>query len=137
MNKEEDYRKAEADKENKAFFKLNNDPRITRIGKFIRRTSIDELPQLINVFKGDMSLVGNRPLPIYEAEKLTSDEIIDRFSAPAGITGLWQVYGKGTSLDTPEGRKEFDLQYAKQYDFLLDIKILWKTLPAAMQEANT
>ena len=72
-----------------------NDPRVTRVGKFIRNTSIDELPQLINVLKGDMSIVGNRPLPVYEAERLTSDQISKRFLAPAGLTGLWQVELRG------------------------------------------
>jgi len=73
------------------FFKLNNDPRVTRFGKFLRNTSLDELPQLFNVLKGDMSLVGNRPLPLYEAATLTTDEFVERFTAPAGITGLWQI----------------------------------------------
>ncbi|MGL1330305.1 sugar transferase, partial [Vibrio parahaemolyticus] len=70
-----------------AFFKLKDDPRITKVGKFIRNTSIDELPQLWNVIIGDMSIVGNRPLPLYEAEKLTTDKYAMRFMAPAGITG--------------------------------------------------
>ncbi len=70
------------------FIKIKDDPRVTKVGKFIRNTSIDELPQLVNVLKGDMSIVGNRPLPLYEAEMLTSDDWSERFMGPAGITGL-------------------------------------------------
>jgi lipopolysaccharide/colanic/teichoic acid biosynthesis glycosyltransferase len=116
------------------FFKVKNDPRITRIGQFIRNTSLDELPQLINVLKGDMSLVGNRPLPLYEAEQLTADEAILRFAAPAGITGLWQVSKRGKGDMSEEERKQLDIHYALNYNFLMDINILWRTLPAAIQE---
>jgi len=119
------------------FFKIKNDPRITRIGKVIRATSIDEMPQLINVLKGDMSLVGNRPLPLYEAERLTSDEWILRFSAPAGITGLWQVSKGKNTAETENERKELDITYATQYNFWLDMKILLLTLPAAFQRADS
>jgi len=92
---EEDFISMQRIKQENAFVKFERDPRITKIGHFIRKYSIDELPQLINIFKGDMSVVGNRPLPLYEAELLTGDEYIDRFMAPSGLTGLWQVEKRG------------------------------------------
>ncbi len=118
------------------FLKITNDPRITRIGKFIRSSSIDELPQLINVLKGDMSLVGNRPLPVYEAEHLTTDEAIYRYAAPAGITGLWQVTERGKSGVSADSRKRLDVEYAQSYSFKLDLWILFKTPVAALQQEN-
>lgn len=123
-------------KDNSTFFKVNKDPRITRVGSFIRNTSLDELPQLFNVFLGDMSIVGNRPLPLYEAEKLTDDNNVGRFSAPSGITGLWQVGGRGKATVSELERKKFDIEYAEKYNFFLDLKILFKTLPAVIQRAN-
>ncbi len=121
------------DKKEKAFVKFKNDPRITKVGKFIRKTSIDELPQLINVLKGDMSIVGNRPIPLYEAEVLTSDEYSERFLAPSGITGLWQVTKRGKSEMSAEERKQLDNTYARTYTFWGDIWLLIRTVKALMQ----
>ena len=120
----------------RSFVKIPNDPRITRVGSFIRRTSVDELPQLVNVLLGDMSLVGNRPLPLYEAEKLTSDDSALRFLAPAGITGLWQVTERGKRDTSEESRKRLDIEYAENYSFWLDMKILLKTPLALFQQEN-
>jgi len=119
------------------FIKIKDDPRVTKVGKFIRNTSIDELPQLVNVLKGDMSIVGNRPLPLYEAEMLTSDDWSERFMGPAGITGLWQVEkrGKGGQMSEEE-RKALDNQYARSYSFWGDIKLILKTIPALFQKEN-
>jgi lipopolysaccharide/colanic/teichoic acid biosynthesis glycosyltransferase len=119
---------------NGVFFKIKNDPRITRIGNMLRNTSLDEIPQLINVLKGDMSLVGNRPLPLYEAEQLTKDQIAWRFLAPAGITGLWQVTKRGKGDMSPEERIALDMEYAMKNSFWLDIKILFSTFPALLQK---
>jgi lipopolysaccharide/colanic/teichoic acid biosynthesis glycosyltransferase len=119
-----------------AFIKLANDPRITRIGLFIRKTSIDELPQLFNVLRGDMSIVGNRPLPLYEAEKLTTDEFAERFNAPAGITGLWQVTKRGKSDMSELERINLDIHYARKFSLKGDAKILLKTFPALYQKEN-
>lgn len=134
---EEDYTNQKTSEKENAFVKLENDPRITRVGRIIRKYSIDELPQLINILKGDMSIVGNRPLPLYEAELLTSDEYIDRFMAPSGLTGLWQVEKRGEAgkLSADE-RKQLDIKYAKTFSFLLDIKIILRTLTAFIQKEN-
>jgi lipopolysaccharide/colanic/teichoic acid biosynthesis glycosyltransferase len=121
-----------------AFMKFQNDPRVTRLGAFLRNTSLDELPQLINILLGDMSLVGNRPLPLYEAEKLTSDRYILRFAGPAGLTGLWQVTkrGKGREDMSEEERIQLDIEYAQNFSFRMDLKIILKTFPALLQSAN-
>ena len=112
-------------------------PRVTKIGNFIRNTSIDELPQLINVFKGDMSIVGNRPLPLYEAEQLTSDDWSARFMGPAGITGLWQVELRGKKgVMSEEERKALDNKYAESYSFWGDIRLIFRTIPALLQKEN-
>lgn len=119
------------------FVKLERDPRVTRVGRILRKYSLDELPQLVNVLKGDMSIVGNRPLPLYEAELLTNDEAIERFMAPAGITGLWQVEKRGDSgkLSAKE-RIELDVRYARNYSPLFDLKILFKTFTAFIQKGD-
>ena len=116
-----------------AFFKIENDPRITKLGAFLRNSSIDELPQLLNVLKGDMSLVGNRPLPLYEAEQLTTNEWSMRFLGPAGLTGLWQISKRGKKEMSDHERKKLDNFYAKNYSFWLDLKIIFKTIPALVQ----
>lgn len=127
----------ESNKNESAFFKIKDDPRITRVGKFLRNTSLDELPQLINVLKGEMSLVGNRPLPLYEAEKLTSDAAALRFLAPAGITGLWQVTKRGRKGEMSENERiELDKEYARDHSFKKDIELIIKTFPALLQKEN-
>lgn len=123
------------------FVKFANDPRITKVGLIIRKLSIDELPQLINVLKGDMSIVGNRPLPLYEAEMLTTDEWTERFNGPAGITGLWQVEARGrTAKMSTEERKQLDVKYVQyahsKYAFLIDMWIILRTFKAVFQKEN-
>ena len=119
---------------NGVFFKIKDDPRITKFGQFLRNTSLDEIPQLFNVLRGDMSLVGNRPLPLYEAEKLTKDQIAWRFLAPAGITGLWQITKRGKDNMSPDERIALDMEYAMKNSFWLDMKILLSTFPALLQK---
>ena len=134
---ESDFSKQKEEEINNAFVKIENDPRVTKVGRFIRKYSIDELPQLFNILKGDMSVVGNRPLPLYEAEKLTADKSIDRFMAPAGLTGLWQVEerGKGGAM-TAEERKQLDITYGQTYNFMLDMKIILRTFFVFKQKEN-
>lgn len=126
-----------SDKENGVrFLKICNDPRVTKVGQFLRNTSLDELPQLLNVLFGDMSLVGNRPLPIYEAATLTTDDAVERFMAPAGITGLWQVEKRSNLQMSAEERIELDIKYARNHSFTYDMFILAKTPGALFQKAN-
>ncbi|MBN8834687.1 MAG: hypothetical protein ABS68_13630 [Niastella sp. SCN 39-18] len=121
---------------NPSFFKIKDDPRITRFGKILRNTSLDELPQLLNVLKGDMSIVGNRPLPLYEAVSLTTDEWAERFMAPAGITGLWQISKRGKEDMSTEERISLDIDYARSRSLAGDFKIIMKTPSAILQKTN-
>ena len=134
---ESDFNKKKEEENDNVFIKIENDPRVTKVGKFIRKYSIDELPQLFNILKGDMSIVGNRPLPLYEAEKLTADSSIDRFMAPAGLTGLWQVEerGRGGTMSAEE-RKQLDITYGQTFNFWLDMKIILKTFTRFKQTGN-
>ncbi len=111
-------------------FKLENDNRITRVGKFIRRTSIDELPQLINVVRGEMSLVGPRPVPIYEVEGYQPRHF-ERLHALPGITGFWQVHGR--CQVSFEEMVQMDIWYVRHASLWLDLKILCQTLPAVLR----
>jgi lipopolysaccharide/colanic/teichoic acid biosynthesis glycosyltransferase len=117
------------------FFKVTNDPRVTNLGAFLRNTSLDEIPQLLNVILGDMSLVGNRPLPLYEAATLTTDDFAGRFCAPAGITGLWQIKKRGNKDMSVTERINLDKNYAEKHSVLYDMWILANT-PGAMRQKN-
>ncbi len=111
--------------ENGPAFKINNDPRITRFGRFLRKTSLDELPQLINILKGEISLVGPRPLFYWEFNRIEDSWVRRRFSVRPGLTGLWQVSGRSeVSFD---GRIQMDLRYIDNWSLMKDLKILAKT----------
>jgi lipopolysaccharide/colanic/teichoic acid biosynthesis glycosyltransferase len=124
------------DPKSPAFFKINNDPRVTKVGAFLRNSSLDELPQLLNVLLGDMSLVGNRPLPLYEAATLTTDQCAQRFLAPAGITGLWQIKKRGREDMSVEERINLDIDYANKYNFIYDLWIMANTPSALIQKSS-
>jgi lipopolysaccharide/colanic/teichoic acid biosynthesis glycosyltransferase len=111
-------------------WKIDRDPRVTRVGAFLRRTSIDELPQLINVLLGQMSLVGPRPCLDWEAEMFPA-RFAERFDVPPGLTGLWQVSGRST-MGTLE-MLELDLAYVRGWSFWSDLGILLRTVPALLR----
>lgn len=119
-----------------SFFKVKDDPRITAVGKILRNTSLDELPQLINILKGEMSIVGNRPLPLYEACQLTKDESAERFLVCSGLTGLWQVLKRGNGEISVEERILLDKIYARKQSFLFDLKIILMTFSALIQKES-
>jgi lipopolysaccharide/colanic/teichoic acid biosynthesis glycosyltransferase len=110
-------------------FKLTHDPRVTRVGRILRRTSLDELPQLFNVLKGDMSLVGPRPVPAYEVARYRESDA-ERLAAIPGITGLWQV--KGRSQVPFAEMIRMDREYVRNQTVWLDLKILLATIPAVL-----
>jgi exopolysaccharide biosynthesis polyprenyl glycosylphosphotransferase len=112
-------------------FKIKDDPRVTRVGKFLRKTSLDELPQLWNVLRGDMSLVGPRPLPLRDVHRFSESWLMRRFSVRPGVTGLWQVSGRS---DLTFSRwVALDLQYIDRWSLGLDLKILALTVPAVLK----
>jgi lipopolysaccharide/colanic/teichoic acid biosynthesis glycosyltransferase len=112
-------------------FKIDNDPRITPIGKLLRKTSVDELPQLLNVLKGDMSIVGPRPLPVRDYEGFNEDWHRRRFSVRPGITCLWQIAGR--SSIPFEKWMELDMQYIDKWSLWLDLRIVLRTIPAVIR----
>jgi len=112
-------------------FKIKNDPRVTRVGKFIRKTSIDELPQIFNVIRGEMSLVGPRPMSVRDVDLFEKGIQRKRFSVKPGLTCLWQVSGRS---QLPFHKwLELDLYYIENWSLALDLKILVKTLPVVMK----
>ena len=123
----------QGDKE-KPLYKIKSDPRITRLGRIIRKTSIDELPQLVNVLKGEMSLVGPRPPLPYEVEKYQSWHLRRILEMKPGITGLWQVDGR--SVTSFDDMVRFDLRYIRHWSLMLDLKILIKTVKAVFRSAG-
>ena len=112
-------------------FKVSNDPRVTRIGEFLRKTSLDELPQFINVLRGEMSLVGPRPLPDYETAKIEKSTHRRRLSVKPGITCLWQIRGRN-SISSFEEWVQLDIEYIDSATLLLDIWIILQTIPAVL-----
>jgi exopolysaccharide biosynthesis polyprenyl glycosylphosphotransferase len=112
-------------------FKMTNDPRITPIGRFLRKFSIDELPQLFNVLRGEMSLVGPRPLPVAEVKQFNDLAHRRRLSVKPGLTCLWQISGRNEVTDFKDWVR-LDLEYIDNWSIWLDLKILWRTVPVVL-----
>jgi lipopolysaccharide/colanic/teichoic acid biosynthesis glycosyltransferase len=113
-----------------SFLKLKNDPRITPVGRFIRKYSLDELPQLFNVLEGTMSMVGPRPLLVSDLDKLPRRNQLRRFATPPGITGLWQVSGRSNTSDIK--RMQLDRRYVDRWSLALDLRILLETVEVVL-----
>jgi len=112
-------------------FKIKNDPRITRVGKFLRKSSLDEVPQILNIVRGEMSFVGPRPMSVRDVELFDRGIQRKRFSVKPGITCLWQVSGRS---ELPFSKwLELDLEYIKNWSLTLDLKILLKTIPVVLK----
>jgi len=132
----DDIKESEGNEMSGPVFKLENDPRVFGFGNFLRRTSIDELPQLLNVLRGDMSLVGPRPLPLYEVEQFAKSEHRRRLSVKPGITCLWQVSGRNKITSFDEWVR-LDLEYIDNWSLGLDLRILLKTVPAVLRRKGS
>jgi lipopolysaccharide/colanic/teichoic acid biosynthesis glycosyltransferase len=117
--------------EGAVFFKPKDDPRVTPVGRFLRKYSIDELPQFINVLRGEMSLVGPRPVLWHELERLNGPDHLRRFDMKPGLTCIWQVSGRSNTTD--EARINYDLQYVEGWSLATDFKLLLKTVPVVLR----
>jgi exopolysaccharide biosynthesis polyprenyl glycosylphosphotransferase len=136
VNAAELQKELEAQNETKdgILFKIKDDPRVTRVGKFLRRYSLDELPQVFNVLFGEMSLVGPRPLPVRDVEKFSESHFV-RHKVLPGITGLWQVSGR-SDIDNFDDVINLDRTYIEKWSLLLDIQIIFKTIGVVLQKTG-